>query len=127
MTNERLTGAALVAAVRAECDRLEALEKKATKTPWRVGSKNIWNDELLRCVVKAERGRYHAGRYRIQRGDSVKTEDADCALIVAARNTFHAGLAAVRALCNEYWHGRGFEETVDALNDWLDATRKERV
>ena len=45
-------------------EQIEARLAAATRGPWREGTLNVWQDELLRCVAKTERGRYVDGTFR---------------------------------------------------------------
>jgi len=65
---------------------LARLEAKATKGPWRLGTKNVWNDDLLLRVADTERGRMNAGAYKLRGSDSEQLEQADAELIAAMRN-----------------------------------------
>ncbi len=135
MPNERLTGAALVAAVRAECDRLEELEKQATRGEWQISGclKEGLTDEIASPYDSC----WIANVQRHVNCSETACGDMNARLIVSARNTFRASLEAMRTLAYEYAVQYSFMETCAeiakpfiengarpmgySLNAWLEA------
>ena len=121
MSTEQLSGAALVEAVREECDRLEQMEAEVS-SDWTILPTSHTSDSLL---VRGD---------RFLASTQLPTEDV--LVIVSARNTFRRSLACVRALAAEYeWQydavqagawGRDVTEMGDTLNAWLAAARETR-
>lgn len=95
---------------------------KHTPGPWREGTMNVWQDDLLLCVAKTERGEYHNGEFEpYRKGDSREQMQADARLIAAAPEL----LAALKE-CSEWMreHTGPAGGTLDMLTRAHDAIKK---
>ncbi len=97
-------------------EEIRARLARSTPGPWREGTLNVWQDELLRCVASTRRGCYQEGEYRaFQRDDSRELMQEDARLIGNAPADLAWLLSEVRRLTEELTETRRRESLLIAF------------
>lgn len=76
-------------------EQAKAALTNITPLPWREGTGNVWQDDILRCVVEAGRERSYG---KSKKSDSREVKQDDCRFISLAANSLPAAILAWEAL-----------------------------